>query len=533
MQSAPDDQFSFTGQTPSESPAQPSPPVQPEPEYILSQAPSANIPVKKKKSLLGSILFFLIFLLVIGVAGAGAATVYGRVELPFISVDQRRGIVKLAAKLPFIPKTAEQIVLTAYEANKQLKTYNPEFSMSGSVGGTAIGLGSVDLKLMGPIDFNDPKNFTFDINVDVGVNIAGSLYTGKGKLLKVGETVYGKIDEISENVFGILGNFGAHSSTMTSAEIKHNLDAVFTNWVSYDTKGIDSQARKQLMEHSQEQSLIDSANKKTLQFLTDKMVLSEIKLLSSEVIDNVRSFHIQVIPTKETMTKLIKESLPEDKRSSTDNLKAIDAVVGGVDLLQVDSWYGEADYLTRKMTVTSQVNLESISKAYMDMATSPVAAVLNPFESIGGQKLNLTLAILVRDINKPVSVTTPTPVKTIDEYGQLLENGLKTEAQKKQEAQRTQFNADMKILSDGLLKYYVAKGVYPAALNELTGAYIKTTDPILLRVASYQYRLRSNGKKFVLYIESPGTMMYANYTPYYGITSESLYPHELMQKDFD
>ena len=123
--SAPDETFNISGQS-SPPPALTNPPTplsQPLVSSFTQSQPSIDMKPPKKRNRPGGILFFLIFLLILVAGGGVAATVYAKVDLPFVSVSQRLGIVIFLAKVPLLPRTAEQVVLTAYEANKQLKTY--------------------------------------------------------------------------------------------------------------------------------------------------------------------------------------------------------------------------------------------------------------------------------------------------------------------------------------------------------------------------------------------------------------------------
>jgi len=97
----------------------------------------------------------------------------------------------------------------------------------------------------------------------------------------------------------------------------------------------------------------------------------------------------------------------------------------------------------------------------------------------------------------------------------------------------TQLSNDFTVLGSALLSYFVDKGVYPDRLSDLVGVYLAKDNPVVLRLNDYEYRKRANGKKYALYLKTSRKESGQGTAQYYGISSESSYPHPLSQRDFE
>jgi len=527
------DQYVISNNSPLTKPALVIPPP------VVSPVTPVSIPPKKSKIgvIIGGVFFAILLLLV----SAALVSVYARVDLPFVSPQTRQQLVLFTSKIPLIPKTPEQILLAAADSNSKLISYTPEFSVSASLGGTAVNAGSLDFKLVGPVDFTN-NQLTFDLAADIGVNVAGTLYQGKGQVRQVGKTVYAKIDTVSDSVISLIGSFGryfggiATSTPSSQVEIKANLEKAFVNWLVYDTSGIESEARKKLDANVQNKSLIDSSRKNTQDFLLNKQVLPEVKLEKNETIEGTNTYHLHVTPSKETLKKLMLELTPADRRLDKNLPQQIDSVVAGVDTIVLDAWFGVKDTILRRMSIQTQINLETMAQAYSRSLDSKYGSYdpSSYLKSLGGQKLSLSTVLTLRDIGKPVQVSAPTQTQTPVQYLQMIQDATKTQDQKDAEAKAKQYQDDFRLLSTALLKYYVAKTIYPEKLDLLKGSYLPATDTVWTRVNTYAYKTRASGKKYVVYIEYASTTSnYGGYTPFYGVSSESTYPHQLTQRDFD
>ena len=355
----------------------------------------------------------------------------------------------------------------------------------------------------------------------------------------------GKIDKLSDSIMGYLGyvslyslggyNLGGLTQNQTNPEVQKNLDEAFRNWILYDTKGIESEARKSLDERVREQSLIDTTRKNVQDFLLEESVLSEVKQLPNEKIEGTDTYHLQLIPSKTVLTSVIEKFYAKSGAQIEDQMKATEMITSGVDSAQIDVWIGVGDAILRRLNVQTQINLQTLTQSFgMGLSGSPQMAVLGG-TGLLNEKLSVSTVLTLRDVGKKFpQVEVPSPTKSPAEFFQLVQDATKTEEQKKQEVALHQSQGDFQVLADALLKYYVARGFYPGSLIELSGTYIAQTSAVFPRLNSYLYRTRQSGKKYVVYIqESAPLQSYAGSTPYYGITSDSPYPHQLTQRDFD
>lgn len=477
---------------------------------------------------------FLVVIPLIGVSLV-VTTVYTGFRPPLVSNNTRNSMLLALYKVPLIPKTPEQILLAAMRKEAALSTYTTDFSISARLGGTAIDAGSLDLHITGPVHFSETTS-EFDVSIDAGVNVAGTLYHGKGTIRKSGEKVYGMLVYISDSIIKLVTTYTSilygEDAQGDITEIRSNLNTVLGKWVEYDTKGIESEARKNIAKLNQEQSLVDSTRKNTQEFLLREAVLPEVKKMADETIEGIPSFHLTFVPSKETLQKIFTELNKDSKQL----IFSPENITRGVDTVEMDVWFGKKDAILRKFSIRTQLNLYSFSESLrkgLGGTGFSLDSPLDSLSSVGDQKLTISTVLSIKDVGKEVAVTTPDNALSLEAYGSELMNALKTEKQKAYTLELERNKSRLTEISQALLKYYVDKGVYPVRITDLLSRYLTIETDTGKSLSDFSYRRKSDGKAYVLYLEFSSASSYTESTPYYGVTSKNAYPRQLLQQDFD
>ncbi len=515
----------------------------PAPFFPNSNIPS-NFPTPPPKSKLGMILALIGLILILCLfLGIPALFLYSNLKIPFISAQTRQNILISAYNIPLIPKTPEQILLTAANNNTKLTRYNPDFSIGANLGNTAVNIVSLDFKLNGPVDFSSDK-LSFDLKFGLGVNVSGTSYQASGQAKKAQDKVYFKIDNISDSILDLYtslsSSFYSYGSTGTKSasssagvEVKKNIQAVLVNWVMYDTQGVESEARKSLEKSAKNESVIDTTRKNIQEFLLKSKILPQVKKLADETIDNTPTFHLFFSPSKELMKDLLTEYYKTNDSTKNYNIN-VDDLANVMETMEVDIWFGQKDAILRKLNIKSQMKMDSLMGLEKNLTGTLLPNSLPGLDTLTSPKLTVNTVLLIKDIGKAVAIDSPPSSISLTDFYTKLMDGTKTEEQKKQEKQSKLYSDDFSVLSKEIFKYYVDNHKYPVALRDLVGKYIQQSDAVTGRLNDYTYKTNTSGKIFILYVEYSSYSFSSSYaTPYYGISSLSSYTHQLTKSEFD
>lgn len=457
----------------------------------------------------------LIFLLV------AAIPVYSNLNLG-LSPTLTNSLSQFFYQIPLTPKTPKQILLSASSTSKALTSYNPDFSVSASLGSGEITLGSLDLKISGPIDFTEPTKPKFDLALDSSVNATGTKYQASGKIRSLDKKIYAKIDSLSDSLietfltYSSFSTYSPYSQTTTTPaitdELRGNLNQFFTNWLSYDTSGLNSAARQALDSQSQQQSMIDSSRRRIQDFLSRPSVVPEVKLIGIETIDNTKTYHLKLVPSQKAKREIVSEFFPEKDRNSTSSQQAIDSISSNIDSVTIEAWFATSDSLIRKFSFQTQINVGSIysgllaNNSYSNMGALSMAGLSN----LSTTRLSFSSVLNLRDVGKTVTIQIPSPQLPSTQYLTNLQAATKTPSQLAAEAKQAATQNIFTNAQSELLKTYVDTNRYPATFTTPTG---------------FVYKQKSAGKGYVLYDKTQ--------EPYYGISNSYPYPHKLTQTDLD
>lgn len=518
-------------------------------------------------------IVLMVVAIMVGFIGIASAVVYAQANLSFISQDQENALNILMYKIPFTPKTPKQILLVASQMESIITKYNPEFSLSGTVSNTSVPLATFDFKVEGPINISPEKTPVFDLALDGGVSFGGTSYQASGKIRKKDETIYGKVDSLSDSIIDLYNQFSSggflaaqDESAVQSAraEIAANLKTVFENWVTYDVSTVESEARAELTKRSADQSLIDTTRRDAQRVLLEKSVLDKIERLPDDQVDSIGTYHLRYAPDQTSMKDTLrivyaiaKERDPDTTTLSDEELEtSLDTIAKSVRKLSVDVWFGKHDAILRKASIQIDIVFPELTDyfantSYYDSGVEGMIA-----SQVADITLSTSMVLTIRDIGKDIDVVVPSPLVSTQDYGNLLVNALKTEKQRQAEALEVQYDQDFRTLGNALTLYYAKYFEFPALLTQLndegmissssSGMWMvgvdnqmapspqppAATGSVVDRLSQYTYQRSSNGREYILYVQRVDPYGYSSYTlPLYGITSEYSYPRQLTTDD--
>jgi hypothetical protein len=475
------------------------------------------------------LLFFIIF---------SSLSVYANLKLPLVSEKFRRQMVLLYYKVPFIPKTPEQIIFAAVHENTKLESYTPDFSVRAELKSINVTAISFDFKARGPVDITKDNKVSYDLAVNGSASFLANNITAGGRIRKVGDNVYFKLDTSPTQIFaafgGLLGG-GPSGADQTSPEIKQNMAKLLENWIVVDARGpIESEARKNL--EANQESIINKFKEDTEKILSKSTVIKETKKLKDEEISGVSSYHLRLIPSKNLIRSLMKDYPIKDGMlfaSSNPNMFAQNSspdISESIEKLQFDVWFGKKDTILRKTAVIAVFNLGKLSKSRggggYDATPSIESAIIPGLGDLTNTSLSLSSVITISDIGKKSVFAVPSPVMTSKEYSKAMEDAIKTKAQREAEKTKKLYDSNLSKVKNALTRYYVKNQAYPVTLNDLRGEYVSESELNLYRLS---YVTNSSRKDFVLF----ATIFEGSKYSQYGITSSYDYPHEITKYDID
>lgn len=498
---------------------------------------SASQVVAKSKNIMGimnnqnkklkiAVAIVIILILFIGFL-IPVLTVYANVKIPLMSDKFRRGIVVFTYHIPLLPKTSEQIILAAVDNNTKLTAYTPDFSLSANLLTADVAGISLDIKASGPVVIPSNNKISFDINFSAAANIVVANMQLSGKARKIGDDAYIKLDSLPTNILDFMGGT---SASKTSPEIKKNLDDLLSHWIVINTTNtFQSEAKKNL--DNNQQPIIAQVRNNVQDFLLRSNVMSEVKKMNNEKIDGVSSYHLRLIPSKTLIRSLIKEYTSHNK-SPTGGVSSFDIennFTDSVKNLQIDVWFGKNDAILRKTSAIAQFDLEGLSSMLGGGYGGGSSMFLPGITNFANTTLSVSTVLKISDIGKVASISRPSQTMTLEKFSTGLQDAFKTKAQREADSKKREFDSYFSSISNALSRYYVKNHQYPAALSELTGEYLSSSDRVIQNFGQVGFQTSSSRLDFIAYTTIPdGTEIYQ-----YGITSARSYPHKFSKYDID
>lgn len=450
-------------------------------------------------------------------------TVYTPLKVPLFE-SYNKELNLFFYRVPFFPKTSEQILLNAVDKNAKITSYNPNFSISAQIASSTIEAASLDLAISGPIVLNE-KSVSFDIKAKAAAGYQGKNYTASLNARQLEGDLYVQISSISEPILEILSGFMNPPSTseekLSNPQIQNNLQKVFSYWIEYPKQNFQSEARTQLQQTTPQRSIVDQARKSAQDFLLKGNVLPEVKKGRDEKIEGVESYHLVFKPSKDSLEKAYKEL-----SSSSEPLSLSGEFINGINAIEVHMWIGKKDAILRKTTLVMSINLDFIEKMSQSQSFTPYAGYIS---SLGlSPTLNISSVLVLKDVNKKFEFSQPEPALAYEYYSKKLSDAFKTEEQKIQEARLIQINKDLTAINTALTSFYGTKKRYPSTLMEMATTGFLTDTGVVKNLSTYQYRI---GTRHVAVFTTFSSNSYGLQSPYYGFTSEYSYNRAITLND--
>jgi len=367
------------------------------PEAIDQPDTPMILPTKSKKKNRIKVLFvFLILLLLsslIATASLAYTVAYEKID---IGNDQLQAkVAQVVQSLPFMPKTPRYVLQSALLAHSETSThkYDASLSISSDSFISDFGLTSVDLKVVGEVDYTDTKNINFTADIDV---------TNQFRILlrKLDQKVYLKLEEfplLIASIFGI-----AETDTF---------DSLINQWIEYDMTPLDSEARNLIEEKSESNSMTNEIATKTVENLLQEDVLSSIVLTNIDH-DGAEAYSLEYKPTGDQIdalyTKLLASTTSETIYLDQPQIRLSDLI----EYLNIKIIVSKSDNLVR------WVSVESAIKAEQDSARN-VSTLVAPYVN-DDQKYLVAFVLKLDNFNKEVLIEAPISTKTFEEVAQEL-----------------------------------------------------------------------------------------------------------------
>jgi hypothetical protein len=220
------------------------------------------------------------------------------------------------------------------------------------------------------VNAKDLKNPKLGAALDVTVKTGGESYRAAGELRTLGQTGYGKIDEIPS-----LGDLTGELETIKGLWIKFDLD----------------------QQESQGSSLTQEQLDKIRDAIRNSQAVKITKSLKSEQLDGQAMYHYQYAISKDALVDtLAKLAETTGEKPSADDIAKAKNDLKDVQFKDGEIWIGKKDLLPHKLTL----GLEASNK---EMGS-----------------LTLTTTTTLKDVNKDVSVTAPEKWKTLEEVERMI-----------------------------------------------------------------------------------------------------------------
>lgn len=229
---------------------------------------------------------------------------------------------------------------------------------------------SVSAKTNIAVNTKDLKNPKLGAALDINVTTGGESYRAAGELRTLGQTGYGKLDEIPS-----LGDLTSELETIKGIWIKFDLD----------------------QQESQGSSLTQEQLDKIRDAIRTSQAVKITKSLKSEQLDGQTMYHYRYTINKDALVDtLAKLAETTGEKSSADDIAKAKNDLKGVQFKDGEIWIGKKDLLPHKLTL----GLEASNK---EMGS-----------------LTLTTTTTLKDVNKDVSVTAPEKWKTLEEIERMI-----------------------------------------------------------------------------------------------------------------
>ena len=365
-------------------------PPTPEPSYVPSLPPVPPVtppppsPPKPKRKRI--VLGLILLLLLVGLITAFAVVAYQGMELPHVSKELSFQLQRTYAKLPFVPKAPRHILLQSLDSSLEIKTFTLDASIS---------MAKFDLALYGDAEVKE-DTANFDLHLTAKSSDPTFPLTLETDLISLDKIFYFRV------------------GTLVSPTISTFMDfsPAIGKWWRYDFTPLETKAREEL-EKEQEaaaKTVTQQAQRKAIEIFSKPEIVKAVTRENDERIGDEASYHLRIVPTKETYLKLV-EALQEKPLTDVERTN-LEKSFEGIEKLELDLWIGKNTLVARKIKFFFKIkpSLEGIG-------TSPYTTSLN---LLGMGTFEGVFVLEIPKINAPVSITAPEGARNIEELYEII-----------------------------------------------------------------------------------------------------------------
>lgn len=360
-------------------PIPPNPQTAPPPAPTPVTQPVQLPPTKKPLSGLIAILIIAAFFLILFLAGSALwAVAYESIDIG--NPTLQKSISTFMQDLPFAPKTPSYLLEKSMMAHQKISrhSFNISLAAQNNAPTSSLGLGNIDIQVVGDVDFSDPLNiqlvlngkYNKDFNIDI---------TKKDQL------VYFKLNQFPAILTTFLGVEASKTAELTN------------RWVMYDTSPLLTDARKRLDEQPQT-SVTQEYIQKSLTYLQDKTITKEM-VVTADTIDGISAYKIHFTPNPATIDYLGEKMNEENRKKYPDLYKNQPKLSQTVKDLTLDLWIDTKDFYSRKLEFVATLSTNpSGAMGYMS-GLSPVMST--------GSEYKVASSLTLSNFGKEVVLQVP------------------------------------------------------------------------------------------------------------------------------
>ena len=315
-------------------------------------------------------LTLILILLIIPTASLVAAS-YLSVNIPLVPKNLQRKVDSTIASIPLIPKTPKQIITRVFDNNERIRTSKESFLVSIKNNDQELGALRVTSQLNAN-DLNKPS---------LAADIIGEYVVGLQKLklslslTEIDKDLYFKISEIP-------------------ALPGYNFSQIKGKWFAINLDTAGQEVGLSTRSDNDIYSDMRSKGEKISPILEDE-IAKKMKKLPDEKISDSNSFHLQVSPGSQTLTKIYNTIYPEQKFTEEEFQKLFKEV-------RIDFWINKGNFIVNKVAILTKLN---------DLSAS--LGSKSDFEMTFGYQLH--------EVNKNLNIEAPKSAKNLKSFSDLAE----------------------------------------------------------------------------------------------------------------
>ncbi len=327
---------------------------------------------------------------------------------------------KLVLTNPLLPKPPKVILMKSALAHQKVLKSSLNFSLAASSDDfqSLVGGNSIDIEISGYSDVSDTANPQFSLNGSITKDFNFDIRK-KDKML------YFKINKVPPILYTLVGLEA------------NQIEPIITNWISYDTSTLNTDAQKQLQEMRTAQTPETEATQAILLKLLETDILPHLKL-SHDTMDGRNAYKMEFAPTSELLDKLdqtLETQLPKLNTSSVLGVnsqqyltapekKPISTYAKDVVLTW---WIDEKDYYMRKMMVSMKFETPQKTTSENGAISGLPSGIAVPTKPV-----LMVMALRLTDFGKTLPIDTPANAVLVEEFVKQIMQTMQSAQQQKQ-----------------------------------------------------------------------------------------------------